>query len=124
MKKIFVFAASLAFAAASSAQTGPKNDDHSHALAGPCSGGAEHSQRQNDDEQRDGAVIIPCGADAAQSSTGSLTALQVGAGVAAAAVVAAAISGGDSSHRKQDTPAGTGGTSGTTGTTGTASGAH
>lgn len=124
MKKTFVLAASLAFAATSWAQPNPKNDDHSKALAAPCSGVAEHSQHQNEDTQRDGAVIIPCSADAGETSTGSLTAVRVGAGVAAAAVVAAAISGGDGSHGKQDTPQGTGGTTGTTGTTGTSGTTH
>ena len=124
MKKIFALAASMAFVSASWAQSEPKDSDHSQALAGPCSGAAEHSQRQNDDTQRDSGVIIPCSAEAGETSTGSLTALRVGAGVAAAAVVAAAISGGDGSHGKQDTPPGTGGTSGTTGTTGTAGAAH
>jgi hypothetical protein len=124
MKKMFVLAASLTFATASWAQADSKKDDHSKALAGPCSASAEHSQRQDDDTQREGVAMIPCSADAGETSTGSLTAVRVGAGVAAAAVVAAAVSGGDGSHGKQDTPPGTGGTTGTTGTTGTAGAAH
>jgi len=123
MKKILALAASMAFATASLAQTDSKNGDHSQTQVGPCSAAAEQSRRQNDDRQHEGAALIPCSANAGETSTGSLTALRVGAGVAAAAVVAAAISG-DGGHGKQDTPPGTGGTSGTTGTTGTAIAGH
>ncbi|KRE91164.1 hypothetical protein ASG87_18610 [Frateuria sp. Soil773] len=70
-------------------------------------------------DQAQAAPTVPGAAEAGQASQGTLTAVYVGMGVAAAATIAGASSGGG--HGNDNTSPGTGGpgTGGTTGTTGT-----
>lgn len=66
----------------------------------------------------DGAAIATT-SEAGAVSTGAITAVAIGAGVAAIATVAGASSGGGHNNPGNDGTGGTGGTGGTSGTSGT-----